>query len=332
MRIQAVDDARAERTWAGRVSTGLLAVVVAVAPLTGWRGREQTGWVPDLDNASIAHRVQRLVEGHGPLLGMPSTLQGVVIGPTLTTNHPGPLQFWLLAPFFAASGKDGLGIALGSAVLNALVAVAIVVFAHRRRGPAFAAVAAVGVLLLERSLTVDLLADPFNPYASILPLAALGLLVWSAAAGDRWAYIPLVFVSAFVAQVHLSGTVPGVALFVVGAVGAVWSELGRPNRRQLLRKADRPEPRARRWWHLGAAGSWRSCSGCRCSSIRSPGPTTSPTSGPPPRVGAGRSGGGTPPASWAAWSGSPRRSPWDRTAARCRRWPFRRWPSWPASC
>ncbi|HEY4376569.1 MAG TPA: hypothetical protein VGM93_05400, partial [Acidimicrobiales bacterium] len=238
--------------WPSRLATAVTAVIVAVPMVAGAIGRARERWVPDLDDAAITHRVQRVLQLHPTLVGMPSTLQGDVIGPSLTTNHPGPLLFWLLAPAYALTGQAGIGIAIGAAIVNLVAAVTAVVFAHRRRGPALAAVVGIGLLLLERSLSTDLLASPFNPYLSIIPLLCLVVLTWSVAAGDRAGYVPFVLAASLVAQAHLSGVIPAAALFVVGAAGALVAEGVVPEpHRPLLRRPARP----RRGRHLGAAGA-----------------------------------------------------------------------------
>ncbi|MCU1454752.1 MAG: hypothetical protein JWN46_2898, partial [Acidimicrobiales bacterium] len=216
----AVPDPTQRPQRARRVLSAVPAVLVALPVVAGAVGLARARWLPDLDDSAITYRVQRVLALHPPLVGMPSTLQGDVIGPRLTTNHPGPLLFWLLAPLYRLSGRAGIGIAAGVALLNVLAVVGAVVFAHRRRGPGLAAVVGIALLLMERSLSTDLLASPFNPYVSILPLFLLVILTWSVAAGDRAAYVPFVLAAGLVAQSHLSGVVPAAVLFVLGTVGA----------------------------------------------------------------------------------------------------------------
>ncbi len=183
--------------------------------IAGVVGLRRDGWVPDLDNAAITARVGQILDGHPQLVGMPSTLQGEVIGPSLITHHPGPLLFWLLAPLYGLTGRSPASIALGAGLISASAAITVVVLLFRRGGAVAALIGALAVLILERAMTTDVLVSVFNPYFSIVPLVAAVVCVGSIASRDSVAWIPFVFFSSLVAQSHLSGVLPMAALWIV---------------------------------------------------------------------------------------------------------------------
>ena len=256
----AVDDRSVSSPRRGRIRALVIVMCSCTAVLMpiahGALGLIRDGWLPDLDNAAIAARVGQILDGHVELVGMPSTLQGEVIGPKLVTHHPGPLLFWLLTPLYGLSGRSAAAIIVSAGFITASAALTIVVLGYRRHATRGIVVSAVAVALLERSMTTDLLVSVFNPYVSILPLVAATVCIGSIAAGDRLAWLPFVFFSTFVAQSHLSGVLPGAALFALAIVVQIWvARSGRPaNRVATVDVAVEPTARGHARWNRSRFG------------------------------------------------------------------------------
>ena len=131
-------------------------------------------------------------------------------------DHPGPLLWWVLAPFHWIAGNTG--ILFGTGVLNGAAIVGSVFVARRRGGVAFSVVIAVIILLLLQGMGTDLLIDPWNPWIPVLPFLAYVLLAWSIAERD-FAMLPwLVGVGSFVVQSHIGYLPLVLGLAVVAAV------------------------------------------------------------------------------------------------------------------
>ena len=143
-------------------------------------------------------------------------------------HHPGPLYFYLLAPWYWLSGVHTAGMQAGALAIN-LSATLLVAWtgASVASGPT---AIALSVLIAGYTLrTGDLMVSAWNPHVIVLPLVAYVVLAAALSSAGRRAHLLwLVVVGTFLAQTHLA-TVPIVAL--LGA-GAVW------NQRVLVRQ----------WW------------------------------------------------------------------------------------
>jgi len=188
-----------------------LPLVVAVISLVGYR------WHPVSDHALEVLRIKDVGGHHTPLVGVYSRLGW---------DHPGPLMFWVLAPFNWVFGQTG--ILAGTAVLNAAALIGTLFVARRRGGLPLLAFVAVAAALLVRALGPELLIDPWNPWVPVLPFLLYTLLAWSVAEQD-WPALPwLVGFGSFAMQTHV-GYAPvvlglgGIAC-VLGAVG--WMRAG----------------------------------------------------------------------------------------------------------
>src|SRR5262249_11736189 len=102
-------------------------------------------WAPVLDMAMTELRVRDVGTRHTPLIGLPGRIgtfpeQG---------SHPGPLSFYLLAPFYRIAGARAWGLELGSVAINTVAVGLFVWIGHRRAGVlgtiALGAVAAVAL-------------------------------------------------------------------------------------------------------------------------------------------------------------------------------------------
>ena len=87
-------------------------------------------WAPVLDMAMTELRVRDVGSRHTPLIGLPGRIgnfpdQG---------SHPGPLSFYLLAPFYRLTGSTAWGLELGSVAINTAAVALFVWIGHRRAG------------------------------------------------------------------------------------------------------------------------------------------------------------------------------------------------------
>ena len=164
-------------------------------------------WYPGSD---IALEVLRIAD----VGGRDTPLTGVIS--RFGWDHPGPLLFYVLAPFHWVAGVRG--VLLGVLLVN-LAAVVVVCWAARRRGgdPALL-VFAVAILILVRAGGADRLVDPWNPWIAVLPFFAYLTLVWCVAERDLVALPGAVIAGSFVVQAHV-GYAPLVAVLGAGAVG-----------------------------------------------------------------------------------------------------------------
>lgn len=203
----------------GRLVLFGLLFVVGVLPFVSAAVVLRNGWKPMGDNALIGLRVHDVLRGRFPLTGQPST--GANFGSGIASNHPGPIEFYLLAPFVGAFGPTW-GLALGAAVINAGSMVTSVWVAFRRGGLALCALAAVSLMAMAHSVGGNVLHDPVSSQVGAMAAILVMLTAWSVAAGDL-RLIPLfLFAASFVLQDHLSYLVTLGPVTAVGATGGAW--------------------------------------------------------------------------------------------------------------
>lgn len=206
-------------------------VVAAVAPIAVAAARGiRRGWLPIGDNAYFEIRARDVVTAHHPLVGT-WTSASLSVGKNI--NNPGPLFFDLLALPAKVGGGAGLGI--GVAAVNALCVVAIGGVTWRRGGAMATAAAMAATSGLLWSMGSELLYDPWQPNALLLPFLLLLVLVWAALQGDVWMVPAVVAVASLIVQTHFSYAVLIAVLAVVTVVGVVIT--ARRDRRRLLRVA-----------------------------------------------------------------------------------------------
>jgi hypothetical protein len=242
------------------IALGLVALLLVPFAASVGRAIHQ-GWLPTGDDALIGLRSVDVFTKHLPLVGQPSTSH--LYGDKISTAHPGPIEFYWLAPFVRMFGGP-IGMITASALANvaSVLVAAWVVF--RRVGPAGGAWALVvlgGVLWSEGTAV---LTDVISSNAGGIPLLALAVLAWAVADGDlRLLPLAVVFGS-WVAQQHLAIVAPAASMVLVAMAGAVGVGVSRLRQRRTGetettadREADEPEAPApaRLWpWLVGAAG------------------------------------------------------------------------------
>ena len=226
------DASAPEAETGGRRETGLFAaaVVVAVLPVVVAAVRAvRDHWQPISDNGVTVVRTLDVFSSYFPFLGYGSSVSNVL--PRIV-NHPGPLQFILLAPGARLFGPSA-GLALGTATMNA-AAIVIVGWAARRRAGTTGGLLAVLVGgLLAWSMGSALLVDPWGPHSLILPLYAGCVLAWGVADGDLGLLPLAVGCASFASQTHLSVVYLGPGLLAVAATWG-WIRIGRAGNRWIV--------------------------------------------------------------------------------------------------
>jgi hypothetical protein len=142
-------------------------------------------------------------------------------------SHPGPAEFYVLAPFYWLTGGASVGLWIGALAINAASIVGCAAVARRHGGTPVLLVTLVGCALVMRTLGADILADPWNTYIPVLPFLLMLFLTWAMLCGDLWALPVATVVGSFTAQTHVGFLALSMPLLVVGGVALVWPELRR---------------------------------------------------------------------------------------------------------
>jgi hypothetical protein len=133
-------------------------------------------------------------------------------------HHPGPLYFYLEAPWYWLSGRHTAGMQAGALVLNA-AAVAAIAWAVATSAGTPTGIALGGGVAWYLWRTGDLIVSPWNPHVVVLPmLAYIVLAAWFAATGRRTLLPPLVLLASFLAQTHIAMAPPVVLVMLVAGV------------------------------------------------------------------------------------------------------------------
>ncbi len=219
------------------VAMAAAAVGLATLPILVAAGRGiGRHWAPTGDDAYSAVRAQDVFSRNVPLLG---TWSSASLYTGHQVNHPGPLQFDLLALPVRLLGESA-GTAAGIALVNAAAIAVLGWLVYRRLGPVMATVAMAASALLAWSLGSEILYDPWSQHAPMIPFALFLVATWMALAGDPVALPVAVVSGSYALQTHLSYVIL-VPAFTALAFGAVaWRVLaarratGRADRRGLL--------------------------------------------------------------------------------------------------
>ncbi|CAA9263797.1 MAG: hypothetical protein AVDCRST_MAG50-3035 [uncultured Acidimicrobiales bacterium] len=188
------------------------------------------GWVPVGDTAIVATRARDVFTAESPLLGQPSTA-GDRVGRQV--YHPGPLEFWVLAVAQRVSDTSGVTLWVTTAI-NAGAAITLLFWVRRIGGLAVAALACPFLLTLLWSLRGDLIVNPLNPLAAVLPFSASLVALVAASSGRRWAVTSAVLFGSYAAQAHLTFTgLVGAAAMAAVAFAGVRTLRGTPAGRKL---------------------------------------------------------------------------------------------------
>jgi len=189
-------------------------VVATVVPIAVATTRAVlSGWMPIGDNALFSARSRDVFTTFHPLVGT-WTSASLTAGKNL--NNPGPLFFdWLAVP---AKLSADAGVAVGVALLNIAAVVGIAVIAHRQGGPRTTIVAMAASAGLIWSMGSELLFDPWQPHALLLPFLLLLFCLWAVSCGDTVALPWAAGVASLVVQTHLSYVVLTAATVAVALI------------------------------------------------------------------------------------------------------------------
>jgi hypothetical protein len=205
----------------------LAVLALAVAPLFVAVGMQaHRGWRPVSDDAAIATLAHDVLSTRTPLVGMPSTIGQDFAAPGAGSehaHHPGPMMFWALAVPERLTASSPIGILVGTALVNAAAVATVGLLVLRLLGPraAVGTLAVAGVLIW--ALGRQWIVDPWNPYLGLLPVLALCVLAWAAAAGRTRALIGVAIVGSLVSQTHLIYAPLAAAMFAFSSAGVAVS-------------------------------------------------------------------------------------------------------------
>ncbi len=134
-------------------------------------------------------------------------------------HHPGPLYFYLLAPWYWMSGFHTTGLQAGSLVIN-LAAMWLIVRTTLAAASIPTAIAVSSLSAWYAFQADDIVVSAWNPHVIVIPLLAFIVLAAAMAADARRSHLlVLVAVGTFLAQTHVA-MVPIVAIL---GIPAVWT-------------------------------------------------------------------------------------------------------------
>lgn len=203
----------------GAVILALIAACV-LTPFVASALQVGPGWMPVGDTAIIVTRARDVFTRDTPLLGQPSTA-GDRVGSQV--HHPGPLEFWVIAGGQKVLDRPATGLIVVAAV-NAMAALTAVWWLRRLGGLEVLALASPLVVGLLWSMRGDVLVDPLNPFAALVPFTGYVISLVAAASGRRWAWASAVVLGSYAAQAHLTitGLVGAAAVVALGHCLGRW--------------------------------------------------------------------------------------------------------------
>jgi hypothetical protein len=209
---------------AGRLALALVLVPFAVSAVALLAGTGRS-YISVADQALIEMHT-RDIGSHTPLVGLYSRGEW---------SHPGPLLFFVLAPFYWLTGGHAIGLSLGALAINGASVAGMAAIARRRGGTALLLLTLLGSALLMRTLGADFVHDPWNCFVTTLPYGLLIFLVWSLWAGEAWALPVSLGVATFLAQTHVGFVLLAGPLVAWGVVGLVVAARRERDVRRLVR-------------------------------------------------------------------------------------------------
>jgi len=202
---------------------GLVVAVVAVAlGVLAWLVLRlaTSEWLAVGDYRTLALRVSDVGTSHTPTVGVYSRFGW---------NHPGPLVFYLLAPFQQLSGGRDVSLLFGALTIN-LAAIATSLWIGLRAGRRALVLTGLFLALLCVGMNPAGVADPWNPRFMVLAIFTAALAAWRTLFGDRVAAVALVLWGSFAVQCHLGSAMPVLTLVAIGLVALAWRSVGGPDR------------------------------------------------------------------------------------------------------
>ena len=175
-------------------------------------------WVPLGDHGIFAVRARDVFSTHPPLVG---TWTSASLSLGVNLNNPGPLYYDAIALPTLIVGSAGAGVAVGVAIVNAICGLATGLVARRQGGWLAGCLAFLVVAVLAWTLGSDILIDPTQPAAMLMPLLLFVVLVWSVTRGDVVLLPLLVAVASLILQTYVTYVFIVGMLSVLSVVG-VW--------------------------------------------------------------------------------------------------------------
>jgi hypothetical protein len=198
------------RRWAPALAVAAVPLVVATVRAL------VRGWLPVGDNAYFAIRARDVLTEHHPLVGAWSSGSAAV---GVDVNNLGPLQLDLLAVPVRLFGF-GPGTAIGVALVNLAAVALVVILPSRRMGSLGAWLGAAVASAVTWTLGSELLFEPRQHHALVLPFLALLVTAWALATGTRWAAPVVAGLASLIAQTHFTFVVPVAVVVLVAAAMA----------------------------------------------------------------------------------------------------------------
>jgi hypothetical protein len=208
---------RVPAKWAEAVAVAIVGLPFFAAIVRAFRETGRLG-----GDIALTELAVRAVGTHAVLVG-PYSRWG--------WNYPGPLYFYVLAPFYWLFGAEGRGIAVGAILIGLASACSILIFARRRGGSGLMLWAAIVLGLFIWHLD-EMAWSSWTPYVTVLPSAAFLIAAWSLACVDRWALAVVAVTGSFLIQTHLA-YLPLVLAVGVAALIVCVLRVGR--RREVVR-------------------------------------------------------------------------------------------------
>ncbi len=196
--------ARVDGTTAGLVAVVLAPLAtLALRLLTAFGG----AYHASSDNAMNELRIRDL--GHHLVLLGPYSREG--------WSHPGPTFSYLAWLPYRVFGSTSTALLIAALLINGAAMGGMVLLARRRGGIELALAVALGLALLVLTFPSTFLADPWNPYLTVMPFGAFVLAAWVTCTGDGWA-LPLAgAVGTYCVHTHVGYALPVATLFAVAA-------------------------------------------------------------------------------------------------------------------
>jgi hypothetical protein len=135
--------------------------------------------------------------------------------------HPGPMLFYLIAPFYWLTGGSSIGMYVGALAINAAAVAGMAIIAWRRGGTPMLLCTLVACALVMRTLGAAFISDPWNNYIVTLPFGLMLFATWALMCGDRWALPVATITASFLAQTHVGNVILALPLLVFGAAWLV---------------------------------------------------------------------------------------------------------------
>jgi hypothetical protein len=134
-------------------------------------------------------------------------------------HHPGPLLFYLYAPWYALSGRHSGAINASALLINAMAVATIVWLLARRRDDAVSWTI-LGAVALFVWRFGGVASSAWNPHVLVLPFSAILVCAAAVASGEAAAMLPMIILASLVTQSHL-GTIPVVGVAMLVSLAAV---------------------------------------------------------------------------------------------------------------